>query len=143
MSDYKAFLCISFLTFVLGCLLGFWAGMIANLFRGVSSSPSSEATVVNSSAAVRLFTVTAYCPCKLCCGRWADGITASGIKAEGLIVAAPSTIPFGTVLDIPGYGVASVQDRGGAIIGDKIDVLFSTHQAALEWSVQELMVTIY
>ncbi len=53
MSDYKAFLCISFLTFVLGCLLGLWAGMTANLFRGVSSSPS-EATVVNSSAAVRL-----------------------------------------------------------------------------------------
>ena len=26
-------------------------------------------------------TITAYCPCEECCGRWADGLTATGLPA--------------------------------------------------------------
>ena len=106
------------------------------------SSPSSE--VASNSFAT--FTVTAYCPCEICCGKWADGYTASGATAVGQIVAAPSTIPFGTVLEIPGYGVAVVQDRGAAITEGRLDVLFtdkdsvSGHQRALNWGAQELVV---
>ena len=104
------------------------------------SSPSSEARlrVLGSG----FYTVTAYCPCEKCCGKWADGITASGhkIQAKDLIVAAPPGMPFGTVLEIPGYGRCRVQDRGGAIKGNRLDVLFATHQEALNWGVQELMV---
>lgn len=88
----------------------------------------------------KLYRVTAYCPKKCCCGKFADGYTASGGPAVGRIVAAPSTIPFGTALNIPGYGVALVQDRGGAITGNRLDVLFATHEEAKQWGVQELMV---
>ena len=89
----------------------------------------------------QLYRVTAYCPCEKCCGKFADGITASGKPAVGKIVAAPSTIPFGTVLAIPGYSeVAVVWDRGGAITGNRLDVLFPTHERAKQWGVQELMV---
>ena len=88
----------------------------------------------------RLMRVSAYCPCKICCGKWADGYTASGKPAVGLIVAAPPNINFGTVLKIPGYGVAIVQDRGGAITGNRLDVLFPTHEQAKQWGVQYLMV---
>ncbi len=88
----------------------------------------------------RIMRVSAYCPKSCCTGKWADGYTASGKPAVGLIVAAPTDMPFGTVLQIPGYGTAQVQDRGGAITGNRLDVLFPTHEQAKQWGVQYLMV---
>lgn len=90
-------------------------------------------------------TVTAYCPCGKCCGRFADGITASGRSVtanNGRFCAAGRSIPFGTLINIPGYGKVPVLDRGGAIRGDKLDVYFPTHQAALEWGRKVLDVEI-
>jgi 3D (Asp-Asp-Asp) domain-containing protein len=87
-------------------------------------------------------TVTAYCPCEECCGESSDGITASGVEAVGKLCAAPKSIPFGTVIDIPGYGVVTVEDRGSAITEAKLDVLFPTHEAARAWGVQTLEVEI-
>lgn len=86
--------------------------------------------------------VTAYCPCERCCGKWADGVTASGhvIQPGDKFVAAPKSIPFGTMLDIPGYGCVPVLDRGGAIKGNRIDCYFPTHQEALNWGVKYLPV---
>ena len=69
-------------------------------------------------------------------------MTASGVPALGKIIAAPRQYPFGTRMHIPGYGWATVQDRGGAISGARLDVLFPTHEAALQWGRKELMVTI-
>jgi len=88
--------------------------------------------------------VTAYCPCEICCGEFADGITASGIPiGRGTkLVAAPPEYPFGTRMKIPGYGLVPVLDRGGAIKGNKLDVLFQSHQEALEWGRQYLKVRI-
>lgn len=79
--------------------------------------------------------VTAYCGCENCCGSHADGITASGYKLQNgdKIIAAPKSIPFGTKIYIPGYGLATVEDRGGSIKGNRLDVYFQTHQEALEW----------
>ena len=89
--------------------------------------------------------VTAYCPCERCCGKYADGITASGhiIKPGDKLIAADKTIPFGTKMYIPGYGPAEVLDRGGKIKGNHIDIFFDTHQQALNWGVKELEVYIY
>lgn len=87
--------------------------------------------------------VSAYCPCKQCCGRYADGITASGKPAVGFFVAAPPNVPFGTLLSIPGYNEGlpvPVLDRGGAIVGNKLDVFFPTHQEALNWGRQYLKI---
>ena len=89
-----------------------------------------------------LYRVTAYCPGPCCCGKWADGITASGVPAVGLIVAAPPEIPFGTVLAIPGYGCSTVEDRGGAIRGNRLDILMKTHAEALKWGVKYLNVRV-
>ncbi|KKL03455.1 hypothetical protein LCGC14_2625970, partial [marine sediment metagenome] len=66
------------------------------------------------------YTVTAYCPNECCCGRWADGYFANGEPVGGLAIAAPKSIPFGTVLFIPGYGTATVKDRGGSINGNNL-----------------------
>ena len=93
-------------------------------------------------AVIKTANVSAYCSCESCCGK-ADGITADGwqLQEGDLVVAAPKGIAFGTVIDIPGYGKATVRDRGGAINGNKLDVWFPTHAEALKWGRQILEVT--
>lgn len=88
------------------------------------------------------YIITAYCPCVKCCGK-TDGITASGEKAiQGVTVAMNKTIPFGTKIYIDGIGERIVQDRGGAIKGNKIDLYFDSHEKALEFGRQTKQVTI-
>jgi len=92
------------------------------------------------------FIVTAYCPCSKCCAPYDDDITASGhvIQPGDKLIAAPKIIPFGTLIDIPGYGEkVPVLDRGGAIKGNRLDVLFDTHQEALIWGRKKLKCVIY
>ena len=92
--------------------------------------------------------VTAYCPCRKCCGPDAAGITASGKLVShnnGFFVAAPGSIPFQTKLIIPGYAggrEVPVLDRGGAIKEGKLDVFFPTHGQALQWGRRKILVTI-
>ena len=88
------------------------------------------------------FRVTAYCPCSRCCGSFADGITASGTRANHPLVAAPRRFPFGTQVRVPGYAGGqwvTVEDRGGAITGNRFDLLFSTHAEALAWGVRWIL----
>ncbi len=97
----------------------------------------------NPTTSAPLWRVSAFCPCSKCCGKWSDGITASGHPAVGEFVAAPPEIPFGTRLAIDGYAgglPVPVLDRGGAIKGRRIDVYFPTHQEALNWGVRYLKV---
>lgn len=76
---------------------------------------------------------TAYCPCVKCCGK-SDGITASGVKAvEGITIAADTKVfPMGTKIDIDGH-IYTVQDTGGAIKGNRIDIYFNSHAEALKF----------
>ena len=119
--------------------------------RATNSSTSSTNPDVAPIPAVqwetRQMRVTAYCPCEKCCGRHADGITASGhiIKDGDTFVAADGRYSFGTEMLIPGYNndkPIKVLDRGGAIRGDKLDVFFNSHSQALEWGVRYLEVKI-
>jgi 3D (Asp-Asp-Asp) domain-containing protein len=88
--------------------------------------------------------VSAYCPCKLCCQEFADGITATGSDAKKRGVAVdPKLIPYGSKLFVPGYGYAIADDCGGAIKGKRLDVRMTTHQEALEWGRQTLRVRVY
>ena len=94
--------------------------------------------------------VTAYCPCKKCCGPKASGITASGKHVSynnGRFVAADTKVlPFGTKVIIPGYGATEspveVIDRGGAIKGNKLDVFFASHEQARKWGRKRIPVLI-
>ena len=85
---------------------------------------------------------TAYDAGACCCGKWADGNTASGRPARGLAIAAPPGVPFGTWIQVPGYGRAEVLDRGGAIKGDRIDLLMPTHDQALQWGRKKIIVWV-
>lgn len=115
-------------------------------------APVTRAETATSRPSIRCitqkFTVTAYCPCEICCGRFSDGITASGhvIRPGEGFVAADKRFPFGTLFLIPGYHGSSgviVLDRGGAIKGNRLDVFFDTHYKALQWGKQELNVTYW
>ena len=91
---------------------------------------------------IKEFIITAYCPCMKCCGK-TDGITASGDKAtEGVTVAMDKSMPFGTKIYIDGVGERIVQDRGGSIKGNRIDLYFDSHKEALNFGRQTKQVTI-
>lgn len=82
------------------------------------------------------FLLTGYCPCPICCGAYSNmehPTTASGTLATvGRTIAGPPQIPFGTQLVINGQ-IYTVEDRGGAIVGNHIDIFFATHQQALDF----------
>lgn len=82
-----------------------------------------------------IFELTGYCPCEKCCGKWANGITSTGVTAiAGRTIAVdPKVIPYGTEVEIEDLGTRIAEDCGGAIKGKRIDVYFNTHQEALNF----------
>ena len=84
------------------------------------------------------YVVSAYCPCEKCCGRWADGFFADGSAVSFPAIAADRSIPFGTKINVPGYGIAEVRDRGSAIGKGRLDICFPYHEMAEEWGIQTL-----
>ena len=88
--------------------------------------------------------VTGYCPCKICCGEWANGLTYTGDKAgRGCVAIDPDAgiLKMGQRVYIEGYGYGVCNDIGGAIKGWEADVCFDTHQEALDWGVR--LVKVY
>ena len=85
---------------------------------------------------------TAYCGCVQCCGK-ADCITATGTRAtEGrTITADPRVIPYGTHVLINRHEYI-VEDCGGTINGNRIDIYFESHADALQFGVQTVTVEI-
>ena len=83
------------------------------------------------------FKLTAYCSCTKCCGRFASGKTASGVKATSnhTIAVDPKVIPLGTQVKI-GKTIYTAEDTGGGIKGHKIDIFFDSHSEALDFGVQ-------
>jgi 3D (Asp-Asp-Asp) domain-containing protein len=99
--------------------------------------------------------VTAYSPDERSCPGTADGFTSTMhcvTTNNGLLVAAdPTVLPMGSMLSVPGYGklatgeeaIVPVLDVGSAIKGERLDLLFSTHEEAMKWGVRELPVVIW
>lgn len=89
-----------------------------------------------------IVTATAYCPCAKCCGK-SDGITATGTKAVAgrTIAVDPSVISYGTEVVIDGHTYVA-EDCGGAVKGNRIDIFFNSHDEALKFGVQRLMIEI-
>lgn len=113
---------------------------IVQIQTKVTSRSSFSRSGVTTASSGR-YKVTAYCSCAKCCGK-TNGITASGKKATANhTVAAPSTFAFGTQLLINGK-TYTVEDRGGAIQGNRIDIYVNSHSAALAWGVRYLDVEV-
>ena len=107
--------------------------------RGSTTTRTSASPASTSGGTT--YKITAYCPCSKCCGK-TNGMTASGTKATaGRTVAASSKFAFGTKLNIGGH-IYTVEDRGGAVNGNKIDIFVNTHAEALAWGVRYLTVSV-
>ena len=77
---------------------------------------------------------TAYEPGPTSCGKYANGYTATGMKAgKGVIAVDPKVIPLGTKVYVEGYGMAVAADVGGATKGNKIDVCMDTVAECKQW----------
>ena len=109
--------------------------------KQTSRSASLPRTSTTSTTGGTTYKITAYCPCSKCCGK-TTGRTASGTKATaGRTVAASSKFAFGTKLNIGGH-IYVVEDRGGAVTGNKIDIFVNSHAEALQWGVRYLPVSV-
>lgn len=94
--------------------------------------------------------VTAYSPDARSCGDSADGITATlhsvETNASKLVAADPRVLSYGSMITVPGYDsdrIVPVLDCGSAIKGRRLDVLFPTHEAARQWGVRKIPVTVW
>ena len=106
------------------------------------ATTSRTASAHSAGGTTKIFKVTAYCSCAKCCGGHASGYTSSGTKATaGRTVAASGQFSYGTKLLINGKEY-TVEDRGGAVKGDKIDIYMNSHAEALAWGVKYLPVQI-
>ena len=101
----------------------------------------------------RTMLTTGYCACGQCCGwrrtcwgvpvyasgpkrglRKQVGVTAIGTRARhGTIAADMTRYPFHALMYIDGYGYGWVEDTGGDIKGDHIDLFFPSHREAVAW----------
>ena len=106
-----------------------------------SDLPSTSTKSESSKGKTKIYKITAYCSCAKCCGK-SNGITACGRKAKaGRTIAAPRGFSFGTKLSINGKTYV-VEDRGGAIKGNRNDLYVNSHSEALRWGVKYLPVKV-
>lgn len=106
---------------------------------------------INDEITKTTFRVTAYCACEKCCGVWASKrpldengnpivYGASGVElVNGVSCASP--LPFGTQIELDGYGVVEVQDRTADWVVNKfgenlIDIYMNNHEAARNFGLQ-------
>lgn len=101
-------------------------------------------------ARVIYMTVTGYSPDARSCGEFADGKTATmkSVWTNGmkLVAADPKVLPYWSMVSIPGYAdteIVPVLDCGGAIKGNRLDLLYPTHRIARQWGVQRVPVTVW
>lgn len=94
--------------------------------------------------------VTAYTPDAISCGDSADGLTATlhhvTTNDHRLVASDPRVLPYGSMISVPGYddgNVVPVLDCGGAIKGNRLDVLYASNTQAKRWGVKYLDVVVW
>jgi len=86
---------------------------------------------------------TAYTPyCKGCSGTSATGINLRLNSDMKVIAVDPSVIKLGSKVWVEGYGDAIAVDTGGAIKGNKIDILVQSETQAINWGVKRVRIKV-
>ncbi|MDP6111884.1 MAG: 3D domain-containing protein [Planctomycetota bacterium] len=126
------------------------ASVAAMVALPVLSSTSSDSQYRR--VATRKTLVTGYCPCKVCCGKSANGVTSTGRNAFRFtgVAADPKAIPYGNFVRIPGVGFRKVDDTGGAMRQSwrkkgvyHLDLRFRSHEEARQWGRKWMKVDVY
>lgn len=105
-----------------------------------ASNSSKQTANVGKSFKVE---ATAYTPyCRGCSGITATGINVKNNQHQRIIAVDPNVIPLGSRVWVEGYGEAVAADRGSAIKGNRIDVLYKSQNAALQWGRRTVTVKI-
>lgn len=93
-------------------------------------------TIITNRGEFKWVTVTGYCDCPICCGKW------SGTKKMKVgQIAASRSIPFGTRIRINGK-VYVVNDRLAKKYDKRMDVYFRSHAEAKKFGKKRLKVEI-
>ncbi len=117
--------------------------------RTTENPTTIQASVEGMTPQVVKMNTSAYCACARCTGK-TNGITSSGARAkEWYTVAAGSGYPIGTVIYIPALankpngGWFVVEDRGGAISNNRIDIYMDSHSSAIIFGRKSLECYVY
>lgn len=84
------------------------------------------------------FRLTAYCPCKICCGQWSryrQTASQTRPKSGWTVAVNKGQIPLGTHLKIDGHAYMA-EDTGIGVGENVIDIYMDNHEAAIEFGVQ-------
>lgn len=115
----------------------------------VEPAPTPTPVAAPTTRKMRVLT-TGYCPCVRCCED-SDRRTAINRDIDEHpkgIAADPKVIRYRTMIDVPGYGRAMVDDTGGAMRQSArkgivhLDLRFRSHSAAKRWGEQWLWVEL-
>lgn len=90
----------------------------------------------------RTLVVTAYClKCSTCgtIGRTSTGRTS---KFGAAVNPKNPAVPLNTLLKIPGYGLVRVDDVGGGVNSNQVDLRFTNHKKAIRWGRKVLRISI-
>ena len=135
-----------------------WIGQ--ELFIPVPSLSKDDSKVEETLEGKTYFVeATAYCPCFSCCGKHEGddgyGITASGYNVfsceKNIIAADTDVLSFGTEVklyrtlpsgDEEFIGTYTVEDQGGGIKGERIDIFYFSREEALNFGRNQLRLEV-
>ena len=107
--------------------------------RGFVIEESEIEEVVPEVVSLGVCKLTAYCKENYphVCNNGSSNSTSTGtVPTVGRTIAVdPSVIPYGSEVVIDGHTYIA-EDCGGAIKGNRIDILFATHKDALRFGIQ-------
>ncbi|HET7579260.1 MAG TPA: peptidoglycan-binding protein [Bacillales bacterium] len=86
---------------------------------------------------------TAYtADCSGCSGVTTSGVDLKSYPDAKVVAVDPMTIPLGSKVYVPGYGVARAVDTGGAINDKELDVYLPSRSKAMDWGRKQVTVKV-
>ncbi|MBE6184687.1 LysM peptidoglycan-binding and 3D domain-containing protein [Heyndrickxia ginsengihumi] len=110
-----------------------------------SETPTQSSSNTSSDQGGKQITVTATAYTADCAG--CSGVSATGMNLKNspnakVIAVDPNVIPLGSKVYVEGYGTAIAADTGGAIKGNRIDVLVPNNSDAQNWGRKTVTVKV-